>query len=118
LFEYYSLFFNNISYFCLAGICYSNMNDPETKKLIKEYEYLFWYTPANKKENISKELLVETFLNYGDLNAIKKLFNVLGIKEAARVFFNAKGRKKLNYYPEIYNYFSLYFRKNAQRNTE
>jgi hypothetical protein len=89
------------------------MNNPETQRLIKEYEFLFWYTPKSKKENISEELLVETFLNYGDLNSIKKLFNVLGIKEVARVFFNASGRKKLNYYPEIYNFFTLYFRRHA-----
>ncbi|HNW96904.1 MAG TPA: hypothetical protein PKK00_00670 [Bacteroidales bacterium] len=87
------------------------MNSPEIKEFIKEYGYLFWYTPEDKKENISKEFLVETILNYGDLNAIKKLFAVLGIKETSEIFYSAEGRKKLNYYPEIYNYFSLFFKK-------
>ncbi len=89
------------------------MNEPEVQKLIQEYEYLFWYTPKSKKGDISEELLVETFLNYGDLDSIKKLFQVMGIKEVARVFFGASERKKLNYYPEIHNYFTLYFRRNA-----
>lgn len=89
------------------------MNNPEIIEFIKEHSYLFWYTPENKKENISHEFLVETILNYGDLNAIKKLFSIIGIKKAAKVFFNASGRKKMNYYPEVYNYFSLYFKKYA-----
>jgi len=89
------------------------MNSPEIKEYIKEYGYLFWYTPEDKKENINHELLVETMLNYGDLQAITKLFKILGIKETARIFFNATGRKKLNYFPEIYNYFSLFFKKYA-----
>ena len=89
------------------------MNSPEIKAFIKEHEYLFWYTPEEKKENISVELIVETILNYGDLNSIKKLFSILGIKETSKIFFEAEGRKKLNYFPEIYNYFSLFFKRNA-----
>ena len=89
------------------------MNSPGIKEYIKEYGYLFWYTPDDEKENISKELLVETILNYGDLNAIKKLFAVMGITETAAIFFNAEGRKKFNYYPEVYSFFSLYFKRNA-----
>ena len=89
------------------------MNSPEIKEFIKEYSYLFWSTPEDKKGNISHDLLVETILNYGDLKAVKKLFKVMGLKETAKIFFNAKGRKKLNYYPEIHNYFSLYFKRHA-----
>jgi hypothetical protein len=89
------------------------MNNLEIKKFITEYNYLFWYTPENKKENISLELLVETVLNYGDIRAIKKLFTILGIKETANIFFKAEGRKKMNYFPEIHNYFTLYFKRHA-----
>ena len=90
------------------------MNSPEIKAFILENSSLFWYTPQDKKEDIGPELLVETILNYGDLNSIRKLFKLMGIIEISKVFFNATGRKKLNYYPEIYNFFELYFRKNAQ----
>jgi hypothetical protein len=90
-----------------------HQNTPEIKQFISQYNHLFWYTPENKKENISHELLVETILNYGDLEAVKKLFSVMGIKKVAEVFFGMQGRKKLNYFPEIYNFFSLYFKQYA-----
>ena len=89
------------------------MNSPEIKAFIRENSALFWYTPEDKKEEISPEFLVETILNYGSMEDVKKLIKILGIKEMAKVFFNATGRKKLNYYPEIYNYFKLFFRKYA-----
>jgi hypothetical protein len=89
------------------------MNSPEIKAFIRENRSLFWYTPEDKKEDISLEFLVETILNYGDMNTIKTLISILGVKEISRIFFSAKGRKKLNYYPEIYNYFSLLFSRYA-----
>jgi hypothetical protein len=89
------------------------MNSPEIKAFIKENSSLFWYTPEKEKENIGEELLVETILNYGDMEAVKKLFSILSTSTVAKVFFGLQGRKKLNYYPEIYNFFSLYLKKNA-----
>lgn len=89
------------------------MNDPELKRFIREHSYYFWYTPENEKENISRELLLETILNYGDMAAVRELFKVMGIKNAANVFFGAAGRKKMNYYPEIHNFFSLLFKRHA-----
>ena len=89
------------------------MNTPEIKAFIKKYQALFWYTPEKEKENISHELLVETILNYGDMTAVRKLFTVMGTENVERVFCGLQGRKVLNYYPEIYNLFSLYFKKHA-----
>lgn len=89
------------------------MNNPEVKAFIRQHSSLFWYIPEDKKEDIGTELLVETILNYGTLDDVRNLFKVFGIKETARVFFDAEGRKKLNYYPEVYNFFSLYFKKYA-----
>ena len=54
------------------------MNSPEIKQFIREHSNLFWYTPDDKKEEISNEFLVETILNYGDINAIIQLFNLMG----------------------------------------
>jgi hypothetical protein len=51
------------------------MNSPEIKQFIREHNSLFWYTPDDKKEEISNEFLVETILNYGDINSIIQLFN-------------------------------------------
>lgn len=89
------------------------MNTPELKSFIRHHSNFFWYIPEDKKEDIHPELLLETILNYGSLDDIKLLFQDMGKKESAKVFFNAEGRKKLNYYPEIYNFFSLYFKKYA-----
>jgi len=89
------------------------MNTPEIKMFISENSALFWYIPTDKKEDISPELLVETILNYGSMHEVKKLIRIMGIREISRIFFNAKGRKKLNYYPEIYNFFSLFFSRYA-----
>jgi len=89
------------------------MNSPEVKEFIRQHSDLFWYTPADKKEDIGPELLLETILNYGTLDDIRNLLKIWGIGEAAKVFYSAEGRKKLNYFPEIYNYFSLYFKKHA-----
>jgi hypothetical protein len=91
------------------------MNSPEVKKFIREHSNLFWYIPGNNKEDISEEVLIEFTLNYCELNEIKRLIKILGLKKIAETFFSAHGRKKLNYYPEIHNFFSLLFNKYAQR---
>ncbi len=92
-------------------------NSPELKAFIRENADLFWYTPDHKKEEISHELLVEHILNYGSLDAVRKLFSIMGIDNVATVFTGMQGRKKLNFYPEIYNYFSLIFKRYAQGNS-
>jgi len=89
------------------------MNSPELKTFIRRNSNLFWYTPGDKKEDINPDLLVETILNYGSMDEIKTLIKIMGIKEISRIFSSARGRQKLNYYPEIYNFFSLFFARNA-----
>ena len=89
------------------------MNSPEVKAFIRQHSSLFWYIPEDKKEEISHDVLVEFILNYGTLEDVKMLLKILGVEEAAKVFFRAEGRRKLNYFPEVYNFFSLYFKKNA-----
>jgi hypothetical protein len=92
------------------------MNTPDIKQFIREHSNLFWYTPEEKKEEISHEFLVETILNYGDLSSVKELINILGIDRLAEIFSGLEGRKKLNYYPEIYHFFSILVNKNAYSN--
>jgi hypothetical protein len=89
------------------------MNSPEIKAFIRKNSSLFWYIPDDKKEDIDHEILVEFILNYGTMEDVKELFRIMGIGNAAKVFYNATGRKKLNYYPEVYNYFDLFFKKYA-----
>lgn len=89
------------------------MYNSEIKSFIKEKSSLFWSVPEAEKEEVSPSLLVETILNYGTLDDVRKLFKLMGIKEVSRIFFSAKGRQKLNYYPEIYHFFSLVFKNYA-----
>lgn len=89
-------------------------NTPEIKQFICENADLFWYIPEPDKQNISREVLVEFILNYGDMTKVNKLFQLLGLKTVATVFFSLKERKVGNFYPEIHNLFSLYFKQHAQ----
>lgn len=79
--------------------------------LIKSKPYLCWY--VKDKSKISDAAAMEAVLNYGDWNDVKKLFKILGIKKAARIFHEQTGRKRCNYSPRTKNYFTLYFRKYA-----
>lgn len=93
------------------------MYNSELKAFIKEKSSLFWSVPEDKKEEVSPGVLVETILNYGSMDDVRKLIRLMGMNEVARIFFSARGRQKLNYYPQIYNYFSLLFGKYAQGNS-
>ncbi|MCD4696128.1 MAG: hypothetical protein K8S16_07785 [Bacteroidales bacterium] len=86
---------------------------PEIIAFINEHRNLFWYTPEDKKEEVSEELLLETILNYGTLKDSLTLIELFGYVNALRILQSARGRKKLNYYPEIYHFFSLYLNRHA-----
>ena len=88
----------------------------ELKKFIEEHRYLFWYSPESNIEAISDEFLVEMILNYGSMDDIRGLFSVMGIKNAARIFFdsiNKSERRKGNYNELTLNYFTLLFNQYA-----
>jgi hypothetical protein len=88
------------------------------KEYIQRHRNLFWYTPENKKEEISDDLLVETILNYGDMDAVKDLFKLMGIGNVARIFFesiNQSERRQNNYHELTANYFTLVFNRYAHR---
>lgn len=84
------------------------------EQIIDKHKALFWYTPEERKHGISDALLVERILNDGTLADYRELIDTLGGKRVAEVFFAAKGRQRQNYYPEIYNFFSLLLRKYVQ----
>lgn len=83
---------------------------------IAKHSSLFWYTPKDKLADISDSFLVETILNYGSLEDVKELFQVIGIKQAAKMFFDSialSERRKGNYHELPLNYFTLLFRRYA-----
>ena len=86
----------------------------ELKQYISEHKHLFWYTPESKLYTISDRFLVESVLNYGDMNAVKNLFAIMGIRNVAKIFFddiNTSERRKNNYQEIILNYFTLVFNR-------
>jgi hypothetical protein len=92
------------------------MNSPKIQNFIHEHGSLFWFTPEEQKGKISKEVLVETILNYGDLAAVKQMMKLLGVKKSAQIFFdsiNKSDRRKGNYHELTVNYFTLFFNRYA-----
>ena len=92
---------------------YNIVLSPELRKFIRDHSALFWSIPEDKKEEISEAVLVEYILNYGTLSDCRELIRLMGIKHIAGVFQKVEGRQKMNYFPEIYNFFSLYFARYA-----
>ena len=91
--------------------------DAKLRDFVFQNKSLFWYIPESSLDSISSELLLESILNYCTLDEIKVFFELYGINNAANVFRNLKGREKLNYKPEVYNYFNLVFDRYVPRNS-
>jgi hypothetical protein len=92
------------------------MNSPEIKQFIREHSELFWYTPEEKKEEVDEEVLVEVILNYGEMNAIRELINIMGINKISQVFYrtiNKSERRKNNYNELTVNFFYEFFQRHA-----
>ena len=101
---------NPVFFLSLADFCYF-CSMTKREQYIADHAALFWYTPEAKKKDISDSLLVETILNYGTMEDVKALFGLMGMDKVAEVFFAAKGRQKQNYFPQIYNFFTLVFNR-------
>jgi len=78
---------------------------------IKKRPYLVWGT--RNYDNLSEEAIVENVLNYGDIDDVKEMFSILGVKKSAIIFKKQISQKRNNYRPKIKNYFNLYFKKYA-----
>lgn len=85
----------------------------ELKDFIRAHSEMFWYSPGDKGETVSDELLVESVINYGTLTELKTMFDIVGLQKLASIFRGMEGRKKANIYPELRNYFELFFNKYA-----
>ena len=75
---------------------------------------LFWSVKKEKRRDVSETLVVETILNYGTLEDYRELFNVLGLAHTASIFFaTTENRTRNNYFPEVENFFNLYFTRHV-----
>jgi hypothetical protein len=93
------------------------MRDEAVKAYIRQRGALFWYSPEDKGETVSDELLVEHILNYGTMDDVRELFRVMGLQRVAEVFFhsvNLSERRRNNYTPVSLNYFTLLFNRYAR----
>ena len=89
------------------------MRSEALKQYIRDRGTLFWYSPGDKGETVSDELLVEHILNYGTMDDVRELFRIMGLRQVAAIFHGMTGRKKMNFFPEIWNYFDLFFGRYA-----
>ena len=76
---------------------------------ISERKHLIWYVKDYRALN--EEAIVEATLNYGDWNDVQKVIRIMGIERVATIFRKqmVTGRQRGNYYPDVANYFNLYF---------
>jgi len=81
---------------------------------IKERLHLIWY--VSDFDALDEESVVEAVLNYGNWEDVQELIVVLGIGKVAEIFrMNSQPSEmhRMNYRPEVKNYFTLYFKKYA-----
>lgn len=79
---------------------------------VRQRKALFWST--KNYDGLSKAAVVEGILNYGDMDDVRELIKLLGIKETAKIFReHTTNRMRINYRPEIVHYFRLFFNKYA-----
>ncbi len=86
----------------------------EIQELIRENAHLFWWISDDKKTELGEESLVEAILNFGNEKSVKRLFDTIGLKKTAEIFFKQNSGIRSNYFPQTVHYFTLYFSKYAQ----
>ena len=79
------------------------------QSFIKKRPYLIWHTKDLK--HLSDDAIVESVLNYGDFNDVKKLISIFGSRKTAKIFYKHVKRARRNYDSKIERYFKLFFRK-------
>jgi len=88
------------------------MMSKELADFIQQRKALFWYTPADRLEGITVSFLTEIILNYGSLEDVRALFAAAGVQKVAKAFREATCESmRDNYFPEVKNFFTLYFDK-------
>ncbi len=85
----------------------------ELKNFITKRKHLIWYVDYSKE--IPVELIVEHTLNYGTWEDVQELIRIIGIERTADIFRKQIAGPRLNYRPEVMNYFKLYFNKYARQ---
>jgi len=105
------LYYN--SYLCYnLAIVKENPDSAHMTKLenfTKINKAIFW--DSTNLKTLSEEKILERTLNYAPLSCVKKLFDIIGRKKAAKIFFLQLKKKRSNYRPEIKNLFKIVLKK-------
>lgn len=81
---------------------------------IEQHSQLFWYFNQQQLQQMTDDVLLEFVLNYGNLTDVKALLQLFGLPYAAKLFArHTRQGNRHNYLPQVANYFSLYFSRNA-----
>lgn len=85
----------------------------ELRDFIAARPYLVW--SVKDYDLLSKEAIIEAVLNLGTWNDFQELVRIEGLETIAHIFYKQlhTGRQRGNYYPDVINYFTLYFKKYA-----
>jgi hypothetical protein len=87
----------------------------ELTEYIEKHKRLFRYYLKDNVD-IGPSLVVETILNDGNMEDIGELFQLMGIKNVAKTFFDdtTQGEREIDNYSELtLNYFTLLFKRYA-----
>ena len=88
------------------------------EEYIEKRKDLFWSIHDSQKKNISESVLVETILNYGTLEDVRELIQLFGLEHIANIFYQAtENRPRKNYFPQVENFFKLYFDRHVQQHS-
>ncbi|MEK9156412.1 MAG: hypothetical protein AAB360_03915 [Patescibacteria group bacterium] len=82
-----------------------------TGDFVRKRKHLFWST--KNYDGLSNAAVVEGVLNYGDMDDVRELIDLLGMQEVAKIFRENTSRPRINYDRKIVNYFSQFFNKYA-----
>lgn len=86
--------------------------------LVKKNRSIFWSVGSTSLDKLDESSIIEGILNYGNLESVKELFSILGTEEIAKVFHRQISRKRHNYFPQVNNYFDLYFKRHVPEYTK
>jgi hypothetical protein len=86
-------------------------------QFVLDNKSLFWGVAESKLSSVSEEVVVETILNYGSLEAVKQLIDILGLERVAVIFNKQQSQARTNYSALTKNYFNLYFNRHAPRHS-
>lgn len=85
----------------------------EMKNFIHEHRALWWSMSNDDLDALSLASVVETVLNYGNESVVSELFRIMSIEKVAHIFKEGIRGRRVNYFPEVIEYFKNYFRKNV-----